>query len=206
MVMHHDEPDCLLERMACCLQGQGHSYGWYNQSMTFSYIIWTADPFATTLGFMVHHHKVDCLVKRLDCSAVVKVKTTEKVKNSSECSSGQYLLSCWTVCNQTWYGDVSSWARASCKNIGLLSSRSRSQWGSYNQTVSTISTELLIFLQPLMGWYFIIDWSILCKNWIVVFKVKATVKVQNFIESLCMFLFCTTDLLATKVGVLICYY
>ena len=38
--------------------------------------------------FDVHHHKVDCLVKRLDCSVVVKVKVTEKVKNSSECSSG----------------------------------------------------------------------------------------------------------------------
>ena len=44
------------------------------------------------LGLMAHHLKVDCLVKRLDCSVLVKVKVTEKVQNSSECSSGQYLL------------------------------------------------------------------------------------------------------------------
>ena len=78
---------------------------------------------------MAHHHKVDCLVKRLDCCAVVKVKVTEKVQNSTECSSWQYLFTCWTFCNQTWYGDASPWARQSCKKIGLLSSRSRSQWG-----------------------------------------------------------------------------
>ena len=78
--------------------------------------IWTADPFASKLGLMAHHHRVDCLVKRLDCSAVVKV--TEKVQNSSECSSGRYLLSCWTFCNQTWYGNASSWARVSWKKIG----------------------------------------------------------------------------------------
>ena len=44
---------------------------------------------------------------------------------------------------------------------------------------STISTELLIFLQPnLIGWYIIISLNVLCKNYIVVFKVKVTVKVQ----------------------------
>ena len=60
----------------------------------FKNIIGTADPFATKLGLMAHHDKVDCLVKRLDCSVLVKVKVTEKVQNASECSSGQYLLSC----------------------------------------------------------------------------------------------------------------
>ena len=54
----------------------------------------TAEPFATKLGLMAHPHKVDCLVKRFECSVVVKAKVTEKVQNSSEYSSGQYLLSC----------------------------------------------------------------------------------------------------------------
>ena len=78
---------------------------------------------------MAHHHKLDCLVKRFDFSVVVKVKVTEKVQNASECSSGWYLLSCCTFCNQTWYGNASSWARVPCKKIGLLSSSSGSQWG-----------------------------------------------------------------------------
>ena len=35
------------------------------------------------------------------------------------------------------------------------------------------------------GWYITVSWSVfLCKNLIVVFKTKVTVKVQNFIESL----------------------
>ena len=104
---------------------------------------------------MVHHHKMDCLVKRLDCSVMVQVKVTGKVQNSSECLSGRYLLSCWTFCNQTWSGDATSWAKVSCKKIDLLSSSSGSQWGLIwsNMTVSTISAELLIFLQPnLIGW------------------------------------------------------
>ena len=33
--------------------------------------------------------------------------------------------------------------------------------------------------------WIIISWSAFCKSYIVVFKVKITVKVQNFIESLC---------------------
>ena len=40
------------------------------------------------------------LVKRLDCSVMVKVKVTEEEKKSTECSSGQYLLSCRTSCYQ----------------------------------------------------------------------------------------------------------
>ena len=91
-----------------CVQDHGHSEGLYNQNMTLQYFFWTADPLATKLGLMAHHHKLDCLVKRLDCSLVVKVKW--RVQSSSECSSGRYLLSCWTFCNQTWYSDASSWA------------------------------------------------------------------------------------------------
>ena len=61
--------------------------------MTFEYVILTADPFGTKPDLMVHHHKLDCLLKRLDCCVVVKFKVTENVQNSSECLSGQYLLS-----------------------------------------------------------------------------------------------------------------
>ena len=101
---------------------------------------------------MVHHNKVDCLVKKLDCSVVVKV--TEKVQNSSEYSSRRYALSCWTFCNQTWYGDATSWAKVSCKKIGLLSSSSGSQWRLIlsDMTVSTIAAEQLIFFATKFNW------------------------------------------------------
>ena len=108
--------------------------------MTFWYIIWSADPFASKLGLMARHHTVDCFVKLLDYSVVVKFKVTEKVQNFSECTSECYLL-CWTFCNQTWYGDETSWAKISCKKIGFPSWSSGSQWRLiwWNMTVSTIS-------------------------------------------------------------------
>ena len=53
-------------------------------------------------------------------------RSQKKVQNSSECSSGWYLLKCWMFCNQIWYGDASSCARVSCKKTGLLSSSSGS--------------------------------------------------------------------------------
>ena len=49
-------------------------------------------------------------------------------------------------------------------------------------------------------------WSVLCITYIVVVKVKVTVKVQNFIGFLCILNFCITNLLVTKLGVLMYYY
>ena len=51
-----------------------------------------------------------------------------------------------------------------------------------NMIVHIMSIELLLFLQPdAIGWYAIIFWSVLCKDWIAVFRVKVTVKVQIFV-------------------------
>ena len=167
--------------------------------MTFWCIIWTADSFSTKLGLMAHNYnKVECLVKRLDCCVVVKVKVTEKVQNLNECSSKWYLLSCWTFCNQTWCGDATSWAKVSCKKIGLLSSSLGSQWGLIwtNTTVSIMSAELLIFLQPhLIGWYIRLLFSRSRSQW----------RFKTLLNLYVSYIFCTTDLLATKEAVLIYY-
>ena len=66
---------------------------------------------------------------------------------------------------------------------------SGSQWRCIqsDMTFSIISVELVIFLKPkFTGWYITTSWSVLWKNQIVVFKVKITVQVQNFIVSLCI--------------------
>ena len=76
-----------------------------------------------------------------------------------------------------------------------------------DMTVSTISAELPIFLQSnLMGWYIIISWSVLCK------KIDCSFQGQNHSEGselllnlYVSYIFCTTALLATEVGVLIYY-
>ena len=65
IIMSHKNKN--KQKIVCCLQGQSHSKGSYNQNMIFYYIFWTADPSLTKFGLMVHHYKLDCLVKRLDC-------------------------------------------------------------------------------------------------------------------------------------------
>ena len=77
---------------------------------------------------MVHHRKPDCLVKKLDYLEH-QVKVSAKVQYVNMCLSTQYLLNQQKMCCLTWYCNVLSWARVSCKKIGLLSSRSRSQQG-----------------------------------------------------------------------------
>ena len=46
-----------------------------------------------------------------------------------------------------------------------------------------------LFGNTAIGWYIIISWNVLYKNQIVVFKIKVTARVQNFIESLCVLYF-----------------
>ena len=54
-----------------------------------------------------------------------------------------------------------------------------------NKTVSTISSKLLVRLQPnLVSYYNVISRSVLCKNWATMFKVKVATKVQNVGEFL----------------------
>ena len=81
--------------------------------------------------------------------------------------------------------------------------------GSYNQNViiPTISSKLLIFLQlNLVWWYSIISRSVLWKEWIVVFKFKGIVIVENFIQCLSVHIFSTTDVFAAELGVQMYYY
>ena len=94
--------DMSCEKLIHCRQVQGHSEGSWYLNINFYYSIWTADPFTTRLGLMAHHHELDCLDKRFDCCVVFKVKVTARVQNWISCSSGWFLLNCWTFCNQTW--------------------------------------------------------------------------------------------------------
>ena len=87
MVMHHHESDCC----------QKHWFAVLRVKVTVKYHIIKISLsnissellilLHLSLVLMTHHHKLDCLVKRLDYSVVFKVKETEMVKNSSECSS-----------------------------------------------------------------------------------------------------------------------
>ena len=87
-----------------------------------------------------------CLVKNLITASEVKV--TAKVQNVNECLSGRYLLNRWTFYYQTCYVDALPWTRASSKKSGLLYSRSRPHWTSYDQNMTcNVYSELVILLQ-----------------------------------------------------------
>ena len=127
----------------------------------FCHSFWTADPFATKLCLMVQYHNSECPMKKLDCCA-----QDQSHSKTSKClwMSRQYLLNHWTFYYQTWYDDASSWAR-SFKMIGLLSSRSRSQWRLIKSKYNFLSSELLILLQlNLLWWHIVISWIVLWKD------------------------------------------
>ena len=177
LTVHYHKPEFFMEKLDCCVQGQGHSKiskcrlvfiqissELLNLLVLLPHLVW----WCIIMSQIVFHK---------DWFGVCKVKVTVKdniiklwpfnvlselliffqlnlvwwhiirrwivlwkdwialswswsrSQHSSECSSGQYLLSCLTFCNQTLYGDATSWATVSCKKICLLSSNSGSQWG-----------------------------------------------------------------------------
>ena len=70
---------------------------------SFYYIFWTADPFATKLGLIVHYHKPECLMEKLECC--VQGQGHSKSLIVSECFieslCALYLLYRWFLCNHT---------------------------------------------------------------------------------------------------------
>ena len=116
---------------------------------------------------------------------------------------------CWTFCDQTWYGDASSWARVSCKKAHLLSSRTRSQWGLIwlDVSVSTIPTDSLIFLHSnliLMVHHHKLE----CLMYVNVWLFSRSTSQWRFRTSLNFYvshIFYTTGFLATKLGVMMYY-
>ena len=97
--------------------------------------------------------------------------------------SGLYLLNHFILWKQTWCGGILSWAGLSCRKkiVCYLQDQGHSE-GLYDQnmTILTMASELLILLQPNLGWWYIfLSESVLWKNWIAVSKVKVTVKPQD---------------------------
>ena len=177
MVMHHHEPECHTKRLLCYLQGQSHSEGSYDRNMTFCYIFWTADLFTTKLCPMAHHHKLNCLVKKLDCSVGVKVKVTGKVQNSSECSSGCYLLNCWSFF-LTKLGVVIHHHEPECQVKRLLCCHQgqRHSEGSYfnrNMTFCYLLNYWTFCSQTLVWWHMIMSWLVSWKDCIAVLCSKS---------------------------------
>ena len=161
----------------------------YNQNMTFYYFFWTTGSFATAFTYIIRNQSV--LWK--DWSAVFKVKVTLKTQN--------FIVSddlFWTAeSSLTKLGIVTHHHEPECfakRLVCYLRGRGHIE-GSNNQAWKPYLLDYRSFCnQNIIGWYIIISWSVLCKDWIAVVKVKVTVKVQNFIESLSILYFPTNDI------------
>ena len=81
---------------------------------------------------MVYYQEVKCHGEKL---VHFNVKVTARAYIIENGLFSLYLLNCCFVCNQTWLGSTASKARVFCGKVGLLHSRSRSQWWFQNVNV-----------------------------------------------------------------------
>ena len=65
-------------------------------------IFWTADPFATKLGLIIHYHKPECFMEKLECCV-----HGQSHRKMSKCVwlFRWYFLNCWTFLlpNLVWW-------------------------------------------------------------------------------------------------------
>ena len=84
---------------------------------------------ATKLGTMVHHHNLECYANRLH--SYLQGQGHSVGSNSPKITDSSISPEFLNVCNQIWYKGASAHAGVLRDNFWLLlSSRSRSQWGS----------------------------------------------------------------------------
>ena len=75
-----------------------------------------------------------------------------------------YRLSCWSVCNQTWFDSTVSEARVSCGKFGLLCSRSRSQ-GRFRMSLNVCPDDILSMCSIMPAQYLLNRSTILYQTW-----------------------------------------
>ena len=95
MVIHHYKPECHVQKMGFCLQGQGDSnWFWVHTMKSWLFLLYVANCwfFGDQLSLTVHVDKLECALSK-SRFAVFKVKVTVKVLKFSECLPGQYLWS-----------------------------------------------------------------------------------------------------------------
>ena len=93
IVMHHQEPEYCAKRLVGYFQGQGHSKGTYDQSMTVSII--SFELIILSLPNLVWWHIIiSQSVLWRNWIAVFQVKVTAKLLSVSEFLFRQYLLNC----------------------------------------------------------------------------------------------------------------
>ena len=152
--------------------------------MIFWCVFWAADPFATKLDLMAHHHKLDCLVKRLDCPVVVKVKVTKS-------SKFQWMFIRTISPQLIKFGIMValSWSSVSCITFKVIVRAHIIKYECFYHICWTAD-------------FFATTFNRMVPDQAGVFCAKIRFL---FSRSRSQWKFCTTDLLATKLGVLMYY-
>ena len=95
MVRHHYKPECHMQKMGFCLQGQGYSNLILVRTMKYDYyMLHVLNCWFLGATNLVWQCMFISWMSSEKVFAVFKVKVTVKVLNFSECLPGQYL---WSV-------------------------------------------------------------------------------------------------------------
>ena len=162
--------------------------GWcFLNRRIFCYQIWYGDVASWT--------RVPCKKKQQQPFVVVvaifKVKVTARVHMIKIWLFLLYFLNCWfpILGKQTWSDDTLSEARVSCEKKLITAFRVKviAKGQNVDGFVQMISPKPSNILFPnLVLWCIIMSQSVMQKDWLAIFKVKITVRVQNLIKSLCL--------------------
>ena len=173
------------KKIVCCLQGQGHNKGSFDQNVTLSTM--SSELLILQQPNLVWWYMIisqNVLLK--SGITLFKVKVTTKVQNVSDCLSKRYFLNHRKFCYQIWYGDAASWTRVSCrKKVFVVVAIFK-----VKDTARANMMKLWLFLLYYLNCWFLGNqaWSVdissearvPCeKKWITAFRVKATAKGQN---------------------------
>ena len=111
----------LWKKEVCYLHG--HNEGLLGRNMTFYYIFWTADFWQPNMVWYYIIISQNVLWQKLSTAFKVKVIVKGKMSVFVQIISSKLSI----ILLPNLYCDASSWDGVSCKKIGLLFSRSRSQ-------------------------------------------------------------------------------
>ena len=207
MVMHHREPECHAKRLVCTSSRPRSWQGLiWSAHDSFYCICWTVYPFATELAVGVNHHKSEC-----PCEKNGLLHSMSRLQWSFTISA-------------TVRPDSIFWtAESFVTKLGMVMLHHGSHFHSKRLAIFKVKVTVNAhtirydcfcriywfadhFEITLNRSYLIKCLSAWCKNCIVALKIKVTVKFRNFMESLSIlfffFFFCSTDLFAAKVDVL----
>ena len=126
LLVHHQKPECSVEKLDYCIQGQSHSEGSICQRMFVG--MTSSEPQNILLPNLVWWCSImsQSVIQKKNWFTVFHVKVTARAYIIRMWLFLLYLLNCWSVCNQTFFiyiyvcfaVCIPDWSRSSTSFIG----------------------------------------------------------------------------------------